>query len=188
MCNLNFIYYVYHISYLSLPLSLSPLCHPHTPSLQVQGTQEEKEFDLESFGERGRLYYERYFYIAASATFPGRGCGPLLGNQGGPASELVLDVPQGTAVIFWRKVMTLFQVTICVILMCSKFYIFCAKPSNMCIVHTEKLAVPKFVKTLILVLKIVGDSNLHTYFRCHSFSLSHTHIHRTQTDVLSCGE
>ena len=63
-----------------------------------------KEFDLETFEERGKLYYERYFYIAASATFPGRRCGLLPGTQEGPPSELVLDVPQGTAVIFQKRV------------------------------------------------------------------------------------
>ena len=70
----------------------------------MQGSHEVKEFDMESFGERGKLYYERYFYIAASATFPGRGRDLLPSNQTMSASELVLDVPQGTAVIFQRKV------------------------------------------------------------------------------------
>ena len=85
----------------SVPYSWDETTLPERLCLQVQGNQEVKEFDLESFGERGKLYYERYFYIAASATFPGLSPG----DESLPSSQLVLDVPQGTAVIFQRKVM-----------------------------------------------------------------------------------
>ena len=72
---------------------------------QVQGSHEVKEFDMESFGERGKLYYESYFYIAALATFPDGGSGLAVSHtHQSPGNELVLDVPQGTAVIFQRKV------------------------------------------------------------------------------------
>ena len=67
---------------------------------QVQGSHEEREFDLERLGERGMLYYERYFYIAASATFL-RGSWP---DEEEMMRDLVLDVPQGTAVILKKKV------------------------------------------------------------------------------------
>ena len=50
------------------------------------------------------MYYERYFYIAASTTFPGRGRGLLPGNDDKAREELVLDIPQGTAVILQKKV------------------------------------------------------------------------------------
>jgi len=38
--------------------------------VQVKGSQEVKEFDLNTFGPLGKLYYESYFYIAAVETFP----------------------------------------------------------------------------------------------------------------------
>ena len=38
--------------------------------LQVKGSQEIKEFDLNTFGPKGKLYYESYIYLAAVATFP----------------------------------------------------------------------------------------------------------------------
>ena len=37
--------------------------------LQIKGSQEVKEFDLNTFGPQGKMYYERYFYITAIATF-----------------------------------------------------------------------------------------------------------------------
>lgn len=70
----------------------------------MQGSREEREFDLERLGERGMLYYERYFYIAASATFSDKGQSLMAAKEGDTARELVLDVPQGTAVILQRKV------------------------------------------------------------------------------------
>ena len=38
--------------------------------VQVKGSREVKEFDLNFFGPQGKLYYESYFYIAALETFP----------------------------------------------------------------------------------------------------------------------
>ena len=66
--------------------------------LQVKGVDEIKEFDFNTFGPRGKLYYESYFYVCAVGTGDGDG------RRGAGHSQLVLDVPQGTAVIFQRKV------------------------------------------------------------------------------------
>ncbi len=60
--------------------------------MQVKGVNEIKEFDFNTFGSRGKLYYESYFYVCA------------VGGVMGDSPQLVLDVPQGTAVIFQKKV------------------------------------------------------------------------------------
>ena len=46
------------------PTALEKLC------IQPASTAKSKEFDFDSFGPRGKLYYDSYFYIAAVATFP----------------------------------------------------------------------------------------------------------------------
>ena len=43
---------------------------PERLCLQAKGSREVKEFDLGKFGPQGKLYYESYFYITATATFP----------------------------------------------------------------------------------------------------------------------
>ena len=54
----------------SVPYSWDEPTCPEKLCVQVKGSQDSKEFDFESFGTRGKLYYERYCYIAAAATFP----------------------------------------------------------------------------------------------------------------------
>ena len=56
-----------------------------------------KEFDLNSFSDQGKVYYESYFYIVATTTTTSSG-----GTK--EQEEFVLDVPQGTAVILTKKV------------------------------------------------------------------------------------
>ena len=82
---------------------------PEVMCLQVKGVDELKEFDFNTFGTRGKLYYESYFYVSAVSTFPegvNETVSPGLPYQrrSGESKELVLDVPQGTAVIFKKKV------------------------------------------------------------------------------------
>ena len=108
-------------------------CHDE----QVQGSHEEREFDLERLGERGMLYYERYFYIAASATFlRGSSWPDDRDEEEEEATRLVLDVPQGTAVILMKKVRRCFN---SFLLKFSVFYV-CDAQHRVPSTHVEKTA------------------------------------------------
>lgn len=52
-----------------MPYSWDEPSLPHFLALQVQGATEAKEVSLMQFGQLGKLYYESYVYIAATATF-----------------------------------------------------------------------------------------------------------------------
>ena len=54
----------------SIPYAWDEITRPKKLCLQVKGSRESQELDFETFGARGKLYYESYFYIAAAATFP----------------------------------------------------------------------------------------------------------------------
>lgn len=58
-----------HVSTLLVPYSWDEPSLPHFLALQVQGATEAKEVSLMQFGQLGKLYYESYVYIAATATF-----------------------------------------------------------------------------------------------------------------------
>ena len=68
--------------------------------LRVKAGSEPRCFDLESFGTKGKVYYESYFYIVAMGTRKELPVGVV------DRDEFVLDVPQGKAVILSRKVVT----------------------------------------------------------------------------------
>lgn len=53
-----------------VPYAWDEVTCPEKICLQPASTTKSKEFDFESFGPRGKLYYDSYFYIAAVATFP----------------------------------------------------------------------------------------------------------------------
>lgn len=90
----------------SIPYSWDEPMLKEVICLQVKGVDEIKEFDFNTFGTRGKLYYESYFYVCAVGT-----CSPIDrgGTQEARSSELVLDVPQGTAVIFQKKVVSMYM-------------------------------------------------------------------------------
>lgn len=87
--------------------------------LQVKGVEEIKEFDFNIFGTRGNLYYESYFYISATGTLDkdesmsldqaSETISNLSHRKISQDKELVLGVPQGSAVIFQRKARTNFS-------------------------------------------------------------------------------
>lgn len=54
----------------SVPYAWDEPTYPERLSLQVKGSREIKEFDMNTFGPKDKLYYESYFYITAVATFP----------------------------------------------------------------------------------------------------------------------
>ena len=56
-------------------------------------------FDFESVGSKGKVYYESYFYIVAMGTRE------TFGIESISEEDLVLDVPQGKAVILTKKVL-----------------------------------------------------------------------------------
>lgn len=60
---------MYPLVFLLVPYSWDEPTLPHFLALQVQGATEAKEVSLMQFGQLGKLYYESYVYIAASATF-----------------------------------------------------------------------------------------------------------------------
>ena len=62
--------------------------------VQLKNGSESRQFDLGAFGSQGKVYYESYFYIVATET----------NDQSENQKSLVLDVPQGKAVILTRKV------------------------------------------------------------------------------------
>ena len=53
----------------SVPYAWDEATYPQKLCLQVKGSQETHEFDLDKFGLQAKLYYESYFYIAADSTF-----------------------------------------------------------------------------------------------------------------------
>lgn len=53
----------------SVPYSWDEHMLPECLCVEVKGG-EELRFDLETFGPKGKVYYESYFYIVACATFP----------------------------------------------------------------------------------------------------------------------
>ena len=99
----------------SVPYAWDEPMLPETMCLQIKGVDDFKEFDFNTFGTRGKLYYESYFYVSAIGTFSEERGGPVVQSRLSPSfstthqrkstvhQELVLDVPQGTAVIFQRK-------------------------------------------------------------------------------------
>ena len=54
----------------SIPYAWDEQTLPKKLSVQVKGSRESQELDFETFGARGKLYYESYFYITAADTFP----------------------------------------------------------------------------------------------------------------------
>lgn len=80
----------------SIPYAWDEPMLPEVLCVQVKGVNEIKEFEFNTFGTRGKLYYESYFYVCAGGG----------GVRGGESPQLVLDVPQGTAVIFQQKVLS----------------------------------------------------------------------------------
>ncbi len=63
--------------------------------VHVKTGLEPRCFDFESVGSKGKVYYESYFYIVAMGTKR---------MESGTEEDLVLDVPQGKAVIITNKV------------------------------------------------------------------------------------
>lgn len=65
----------------------------------MKTSSEPRYFDLETVGSKGKVYYESYFYIVATGTATRRSEKGVVIEE-----ELVLDVPQGKAVILTKKV------------------------------------------------------------------------------------
>ena len=77
---------------IEVPYSWDDITLPEKLCIHISGISEPRQFDLNNFGPQGKVYYESYFYIVAMET----------GTQ--INEELVLDVPQGKAVILTKKV------------------------------------------------------------------------------------
>ena len=86
----------------AVPYAWDEPTHPEVLCLQVKGVSEVKEFDLNSFSDQGKVYYESYFHIVAASRSGGESGSRRL-------DEFVLDVPQGRAVILTRKVIAIIQ-------------------------------------------------------------------------------
>lgn len=54
----------------SIPYAWDEQTLPKKLCVHVKGSRESQELDFETFGSRGKLYYESYFYITAADTFP----------------------------------------------------------------------------------------------------------------------
>ena len=79
----------------TVPYAWDEPTQPELLCLQVKGVSEVKEFDLNSFSDQGKVYYESYFHIVATTSSS---------NGTKEQEQFVLDVPQGRAVILTRKV------------------------------------------------------------------------------------
>lgn len=84
-----------------VPYSWDEVTLPEVLCLHVKEVSEPRPFDLSNFGPQGKVYYENYFYIVAMETKTDQSHLPESQRLEG---ELVLDVPQGRAVILTRKV------------------------------------------------------------------------------------
>lgn len=72
---------------------------PERLCVLVKGGNEPRQFDLDSFGPQGKVYYESYFCMVIKEE----------GENDSPQRQLAkvefaLDVPQGKAVILTKKV------------------------------------------------------------------------------------
>ena len=84
-----------------MPYAWDEATLPERLYVQIKGGSEARQFDLNTFGHQGKVYYESFFYIVAMQS-TATDQSDLPESQRGV--ELVLDVPQGTAVILTRKV------------------------------------------------------------------------------------
>ena len=84
-----------------MPYAWDEATLPEKLYVQIKGGSEARQFDLNTFGHQGKVYYESFFYIVAVQS-------TTIDQSDLPESqreaELVLDVPQGTAVILTKKV------------------------------------------------------------------------------------
>lgn len=92
-------FHVFH--YILVPYAWDEVTLPERLCLHIKDVSEPRPFELSSFGPQGKLYYESYFYIVAMDTKTDQSHLPESHRLEG---ELVLDVPQGRAVILTRKV------------------------------------------------------------------------------------
>uniref|UniRef100_A0A1X7TNH4 Vacuolar protein sorting-associated protein 13 VPS13 adaptor binding domain-containing protein n=1 Tax=Amphimedon queenslandica TaxID=400682 RepID=A0A1X7TNH4_AMPQE len=84
----------------SVPYAWDEVTLPEKLCLHIKDVSEPRPFDLSSFGPQGKVYYESYFYIVAMDTKTDQSHLPESHRLEG---ELVLDVPQGRAVLLTRK-------------------------------------------------------------------------------------
>ena len=54
----------------SIPYAWDEQTLPKKLCVNVKRSRDSQELDFETFGSRGKLYYESYFYITAADTFP----------------------------------------------------------------------------------------------------------------------
>lgn len=87
-----------------VPYSWDEVTFPERLCIHIKGVSEPRQFNLSTFGPQGKVYYESYFYIVAVGTKTDQSHLPESQQING---ELVLDVPQGRAVLLTRKVIIL---------------------------------------------------------------------------------
>lgn len=91
--------YMFNLFHCNLvPYSWDDVTLPEKLCVHVKTGSESRCFDMETVGSKGKVYYESYFYIVAMETRQS------LSGAGSLTEPLVLDVPQGKAVLLNRKV------------------------------------------------------------------------------------